>query len=350
MDQRWFTIRVLNEVPPEDDADRMSNTLYARPPETDPDQTMVDLRWRSYFVDKKYDDQYDNRGGGQLPFPVTIVRRNGVEEPFQCDRDPTEQTVQLARHFTNSQTRQEYWRGLWQSNPCSEAIPGEFCNDPWTAPARNPPVFEKFFGVPYSEHGLFIPPEEREALKPPDSCGVVGAPGIPANFDANYGTAYVSDIFGKVVRITARYPKTPKTYWNTHYWDESDTDMRYWSWVVGNERVTGNIVDGVSDQQIPMLDDGTYSVVVSLPENRPASATQACGHAWANWGRHGDGTGRWGITALVYRNIIPSENFEHALQNVCEAGTEAQVMGDYYPVIEYFDDAEAFDQEVGCMK
>jgi len=351
MDERWFTITVLNEDPPEDDADRAPNTLYARPPETDPDRTQVDLRWRSYFVDEKYDVQYDNRGGGQLPFPIGIIRAGSdVVEPFQCDRDPKEQTLQLARHFTNSQAPQRYWRGLWESYPCSEAAEGAFCNDPWTAPARNPPVFEKFFSVPYSEQGLFIPPQDREALKPPSNCNQVGAPGIPANFDANYGSAYVSDEFGKVIRITARHAKTPKTYWNTPFWDEFGTDMRYWSWTVGNERVTGNIVDGVSDQQIPILDDGTYSVVVSLPENRPASATQKCGHAWANWGRHGDGSGRWGVTTLVLRNIVPSEHFQNALQNVCEAGTEAQVMGEYYPVIEYFDDAETFDREVGCLQ
>jgi hypothetical protein len=353
MDERWFTITVLNEDPPKNDADRAPNTLYARPPETDPDRTQVDLRWRSYFVDQKYDVQYDNRGGGQLPFPVGIIRAGSDDddvEPFQCDRDPKEQTLQLARHFTNSQLGQEAWRDLWESYPCSEAADGEFCNDPWTAPAQNPPVFEKFFGRLYSERGLFIPPPDRELDKPPANCNVVGSPGIPGNFDANYGFAYVSDEFGKVVRITARYPQTPKTYWNTRYWDESDADLRYWSWTVGNERVTGAIVDGVSDQQIPMLDDGTYSVVVSLPENRPASATQKCGHAWANWGRHGDGSGRWGITALVHRNIIPSEGFQNALQNVCEAGTEAEVMGEYYPVIEYFDDAKAFDEEVGCLK
>lgn len=69
--------------------------------------------------------------------------------------------------------------------------------------------------------------------------------------------------------------------------------MRYWSWTSGNVRTTGNIIDGLDDEQVPILKDGTYSIFISLPENRPASANQACGSAWMNWGRSGDGAGRW---------------------------------------------------------
>lgn len=350
--KRWFTIKVLNEPVPDNDSKKEPNTLYARPPSTDPDQELVDLRWRSYFVDRLYDERFDNRGGGQLPFPLKVIRADGTEEPFQCDRDPTEKKLQRARHFTNSAVSVNDWRKLW-ANPvyaCANTKPGQFCNDPWTAPARNPAVFEKLFSVPYSEEGLFIPPAERAKVKPPVSRDVIGTPGIPSNYDNNYGVAFISDRFGKVVRITAKYPKTPRTYWNNPTWDESDADMRYWSWTVGNDRVTGQIVDGVSDEQVPMLSNGTYSVVISLPENRPASANQACGHAWANWGRHGDATGRWGITTLAYRNLLPKESFPHSLQKVDEAGTEAQVMGEYMPVIEYFDDAAAFDAQVGCLQ
>ena len=73
--------------------------------------------------------------------------------------------------------------------------------------------------------------------------------------------------------------------------------MRYWSWTSANTRTTGSIVDGLDDEQVPMLKDGTYNIFISLPENRPASANQACGSAWMNWGRSGDGAGRW------YQNI-----------------------------------------------
>jgi hypothetical protein len=242
------------------------------------------------------------------------------------------------------------WIAQYTRYPCKDGLTDGFCNDPWTAPARPKPVFEKFFDVQYSELGLFMPPDERAKFKPAPNCNQEGSPGIPGNFDANYGIAFVSEEFGKVVRITAKYPKTPQTYWNNKRFDESNADLRYWSWTTGNERTTGNITDGVSDQQVPMRKDGTYSIVISLPENRPKSAKQKCGHAWANWGRHGDGAGRWGLTTLTFRNIIPLNGFTHAMQSVCEAGTEAQVMGDYYPELEYFEDAKAFDERVGCQK
>ena len=209
--------------------------------------------------------------------------------------------------------------------------------------------FEKFFGVEYSEIGLFQPPEIREQSLPPVNCNLKASPGIPGNYDANYGVAYLAQSFGKVVRVTARYPRTPKTFFGNEVWDDSNADLRYWSYVTGNKRSTGNIVDGVSDQQVPMLDDETYSIVISLPEDRPASAGQGCGHAWINWGRHGDDAGRSGLTTLVLRNILPLNNFDSALQSVCEAGTEQEVMGEYFPVIEYFEDAADFEQSVGCL-
>jgi len=84
--KRWFTIRVLNEPKPANEADFAPNTLYARPPTTDPDQTLVDLRWRSYMADQKYDDAYDARGGAQLPFPTKILRAPSTTwSPKQSD-------------------------------------------------------------------------------------------------------------------------------------------------------------------------------------------------------------------------------------------------------------------------
>jgi hypothetical protein len=350
-DQRWFTITVLNEPNPADDADKEPNTLYARPPTTDPDQTLIDLRWRSYLPDQKYDDAFDPRGGGQIPLPIRIVRADGSEEAFQCDRDPTEQTLQQSRKFTNSATPVQNLRSLWESHPCRDAAPGEFCNDPWTAPAKNPPVFEKFFNNPYSYSGLFLPPEEREALKPAPNCDQGGVPDIPANFDNNYMTTWISNNYGKVFRITGKRIRTPRTYWNEKVWDQSDAQLLYWSWTTGNERPTGQIGSGVSDEQVPTNADGSFSIVISKPEDRPRSATQECGHAWMTWNRRGDFSGRSGITTLTLRHTLPLDpDFTQGLLDVCEAGTEAEVMGEYLPVGKYFDDAAAFEKEVGCLR
>jgi hypothetical protein len=42
------------------------------------------------------------------------------------------------------------------------------------------------------------------------------------------------------------------------------------------------------DEEIPPDRSGFYTIVVSLPEDRPATATVQCGVAWMDWGK---GTG-----------------------------------------------------------
>jgi hypothetical protein len=224
---------------------------------------------------------------------------------------------------------------------------GEFCNDPWTGPAKNPPVFEKVFNFKYSVFGTFLPPEEREKIKPKPLCG--GGVDVPANKDNSYMIAFVHNSFGKVLQITGKAPRTPRTYWNNETLDETHADLRYWSIVTGNDFVTGKIASGVNDEMIPIHKDGTFSVIVSKPEDRPKYATQECGHAWVDWGRRGDMAGRDGHSVIAIRNMIPLNGFKKALQEICETGTEERVMGKYFPKGKYFADAEAFDKEAGCF-
>lgn len=344
--KREYTITILNEREPEDKKLMLPNTLYAGPPKADP-QEQIELRYRTYLADQQYDDAFDSNGGARLPLPVKIIHKDGSEEKFVCDRDPKEKTFMLAQRLNNSATPIKTWTSLWKKFPCSEAKKGEFCNNPWTAPAQNPPVFEKVFNFKYSIYGLFMPPKERAKIKPASQCG--GAVDVPANFDNSYITAFLNNNFGKVVRITAKAPKTVKTYWNNKKWNEKDIDLRYWSVVTGNDLVTGQIASGVNDEMIPTLDDGTYSIIISKPEDRPKNATQACGHAWVDWGRRGDMAGRDGHTSVAIRHLLPTKSFKEASQNVCEAGTEEKIMGEYFPKAKYYADAKSFDAEVGCL-
>lgn len=340
-EQRWYTITVLNEREPADIKDKLGNTLYARPPEGDV-QNEVELRYRTYLPDQKYDDVLDSTGGAQLPLPVKIIRADGSEEEVHCDHDPKEQTFMLAQRLNNSALPVAKWTAAWKKYPCSEAKEGEFCNDPWTAPAKNPPVFEKVFMMNYSVFGQFLPPAEREKIKPAPQSG--GAVDVPANKDNGYMFAFLHNSFGKVVQITGKAPRTPRTYWNDSIWDESKADLRYWSIVTGNDLVTGQIASGVNDEMIPTRADGTFSIIVSKPEDRPKCAMQKNGHAWVDWGRRGDMAGRDGHTTIAIRHMIPLNGFKHASQEVAVPGTEAQVMGDYFPHARYFADAEAFDK------
>ncbi len=160
---------------------------------------------------------------------------------------------------------------------------------------------------------------------------------------------FLNNRFGKVVELRGRYPRTPRTYFNNDTWDQSKADLRYWSVMSGNEPSSTQIAAGIVDEQIPQNKDGYFSIIVSKPEDRPKTATQACGHAWLDWGRRGDFTGRDGQTVVVWRNTLPANGFEKSLLAVCEAGTEKAKMGEYMPTGRYFEDAESFDAKVGCL-
>ncbi len=342
-DQRRYTFTVVNEPEPGNKADRAPNTLYARPAAEPYD--IVELRYRTYLVDEAPQNAFDQRGGVPLPTPVKLALADGAERPGAaiCAGDRA-----MAQKMFFRAVAPDTVSSWWQATPCTDTTPkGAFCNDPFTAPAQNPPVTEKFFGIPYSLRGLYLPPDERAKLKPPSSCKL--AKGFEGNADNAYMMTFLNNHFGKVVEFRGRYPRTPRTYFDNKVWDQSKADLRYWSVMSGNEPSSTQIAAGIVDEQIPEDRDGTFSVIVSKPEDRPKSATQACGHAWLDWGRRGDFTGRDGQTTLVWRNTLPANGFAQSFLAVCEPGTEKAVMGEYLPTGRYFADAAAFDAEVGCL-
>lgn len=344
-DKRKYTINVVNEPEPEDKAKRAPNTLYARPAAEPYD--IVELRYRTYLVDRTPQNALDQRGGVPLPAPANLVLAGGAgirPGAAICGRDRA-----MAQKMFFRAIAPDLVSSWWQANACTDKTPkGAFCNDPFTAPAQNPPVTQKFFGIPYSVKGLFVPPEEREKLKPESSCKL--AKGFEGNADNAYMMTFLHNSFGKVAVFRGRYPRTPRTYFDNKVWDQSKADLRYWSVMSGNELPSTQIAAGIADEQIPYNKDGFFSIVVSKPEDRPKNATQACGHAWLDWGRRGDFTGRDGQTVLVWRNTLPANGFDKSFLAICEAGTEKAKMGDYLPEGRYFKDAAAFDKEVGCLK
>ena len=342
-DQRHYTVYVINEPEPKNKADRAPNTLYARPAAEPYD--IVELRFRTYLVDETPQAAFDQRGGVPLPAPVALISADGVTHPGEAIcREDRAQAQKMFFRAVPPETVSAWWEGY----PCTDKTPkGQFCNDPFTAPAQTPPVTEKFFGIPYSLKGMHMPPEERAKMKPPSSCKL--AKGFEGNADNAYMMTFLNNHFGKVVELRGRYPRTPRTYFDAKTWDESQTDLRYWSAMSGNEVPSTQIAAGIVDEQIPIDKDGFFSIIVSKPEDRPKNATQACGHAWLDWGRRGDFTGRDGQTVVVWRHTIPADGFNKSLLAVCEPGTEKEVMGDYLPTGRYFKDAAAFDAEVSCQ-
>ena len=101
--------------------------------------------------------------------------------------------------------------------------------------------------------------------------------------------------------------------------------------------------DGISDFQIPLDEDRNYTIVISRAGDRPANATDANGVAWVDWGTKGEGIddelNRPDFGFLVFRFMHNNPDWKHNPENITEPGTEAEVMGPYFPRLSYTDKA-----------
>jgi hypothetical protein len=93
--------------------------------------------------------------------------------------------------------------------------------------------------------------------------------------------------------------------------------------------------------QIPLDENGYYTIVVSRKEDRPSNATLENGIAWLEWSPRGEGLhhpqNRMDYGMLMLRIMANNPNWEERPDNIVKPGTEAEIMGDYYPVGEYTD-------------
>ena len=67
----------------------------------------------------------------------------------------------------------------------------------------------------------------------------------------------------------------------------TETQVRYWSICTSGAIANPPILPADSaclfDQEVPTNSNGEYTVVVSLPQDRPKNAKPGCGVAWLDW-------------------------------------------------------------------
>ena len=129
---------------------------------------------------------------------------------------------------------------------------------------------------------------------------------------------------GQVAVVRAKAPMFPDTRAGAHVTDPQE--VRYWSMCVHMLRPPLPTADCAGDFETTIDAEGYYTYVVSMPGDRPVGADEAHGITWLPWGEP-----RVDV-ALTLRNLLPAEDFAHAVQNVVEPGAEQAVMGEYYPV------------------
>jgi hypothetical protein len=316
---RDYTFHVVSGPIP---AHRAPNTIYTQT--TDPD-TRLGMSIRNYLPDRGR----DGTGDAGLPkLVLDLADGTKVRGKQACGMlDPIEDV-------STSTFPKPLWKSLVAAAP-----------DPVSAPAADPPRWEKFWNALYSVAGIFIAdPEQRAATYPPDETG-----GFQANPDTSYLLTPTSRKFGRLLTVSGKMPTFPKTLPAANRWSPRDYQVRYWSLCSGSSPVTGLGYDCVYDQQVPLSKHRRYTLVVGRPGDRPANARRECGYRWINFGKgenYDDPASRGWIGTMYMRFMAADPSWKQAPQQVEEPGTEKQVMGPYFPRSRYWSESEF--KQLGC--
>jgi hypothetical protein len=178
--------------------------------------------------------------------------------------------------------------------------------------------------------------------------------GLGANPANGYVFTWLDRAFGpdhnghNIAVVRGKLPTTPATYAGESRVQKA-TQLRYWS-MCNNEGLTSGKTTGpcLADEEVPINAQREFTIVVSLPQDRPSNATNECGVAWMSWGTTGDGYTRPRSTLMLMRNLTTTAHpaFAQAVQNIATPASIKHTMGAYLPTVTYTD-AKQF-QHTGC--
>lgn len=292
----------------------LDNTVYDY---AEPDANSV-LWYRVYVPDKGN----DITGDVGLPTPeLTLSSGEVLTGQAVCDTlksDPEPLVSPLIPEQTYAQLR--------QNNP-----------------AKENPVWRAGYTVQFSLRCGFL---GQCDANPPRQVGWF------ANLDNQYVGTYIDRAIKPVVVMRGKIPTVPSTLDGNEVFDESDAQLRYWS-MCQNEYYSQKVTGCLYDEQVTINPDGYFTIITSLPSDRPSNATDECGVGYLPWSAKGDGfssiSGREDNETdgfLLMRNMLPAADFNQAIQNTSVIGDEPAILGEYYPSIEYFTKAEF--EALGC--
>lgn len=312
---RNFTLHVLAQDPPANEAERPKNTVYSGR-----DEKEVQAGFRIYVSDKGYD------GAGWGPADTPSLEGPGITYDGRLADGTRLSAEEVVKRFGRPMgaappplTVDEWYKLVNSKNNDPQLTPA-------TAPARRDSKFELFWGMKYTLAGAFMKPAERARIKLQTEMEGGGDP------TTEYMVNYLSRQFGPVYVFRAKLPTFPDTYAGTKIVPEGQ--VIYWSVATVASAPSGELWDGVFDMQVPVDKDGYYTIVVSRPDDRPKNATPENGVTWIDWGP-GEGLNDprnrkdWGM--LLMRFMVPQQGWEHSPAKVTKPGMEAAVMGPYYP-------------------
>ena len=310
--RRSYAISISGAPPPT--GSRAPNTLYAGVPGRN-DQELI---YRVYVPDKGR----DYSGGVGLPEPeLTLADGTVLRGDDLCTAISSTDSV-----LETSQLPLQTYLALRDQ-------PGK----PPTFPAVNPPRFGAFYNTAYTINCVYLNVCEPNPVR---------SGGQYSNRDIAYVGAFLNRQFGSVLVLRGKLPTTPLTYGREKRMGQGQ--LRYWS-ICQNESFATTAGAGcLYDEQVPIDKDRRYTIVTSLPADRPANAYRRCGVGFVPWPENGDGAGHPDDALLLIRNMLPSPSFHQAVQDTRVPGDEAAVMGPYLPTPTYVSKSEF--EALGCSR
>jgi hypothetical protein len=320
-ERRNFTLRILAENAPADPKQRARNALY-----------VGKGGGELMFVNRTYLSDQGSDGAGWGPAASPLVRR-GLPTYTGTLADGTKlSAAEVVKRFGRPMEAPKPPVTAAQWEMLVHAKDNDPTLDPATAPARKEPKWEKYWNIRYSILGSFKTPEARAKI--PYASAIDGG-GDP---ETEYMFIQLSRKFGPVYVMRGKMPTFPNTYAGAggkglEVMPEAQT--QYWSLVSCEAMPSGQIVDALTDMQVPLDEDGNYTIVYSRKEDRPANATLENGVAWIEWSPRGEGIdgpeNRADFGMLMLRFIANSPTWEQSPNKVTKPGMEEAVMGLYYP-------------------
>ncbi len=146
-------------------------------------------------------------------------------------------------------------------------------------------------------------------------------------FLSNIHNAYTYSIYyrskGNVILFRAKAP-TYRTQAGVPFASEQ---LRYWS-VCQNEVASQRYFACIRDDEALLDDQGYFTVIISDEADRPANAVDGNDINWMPWGPYLD-------AGVIYRHMLPNENYVESIHDVERGQNVDDVMGEYAPQAAY---------------
>lgn len=157
--------------------------------------------------------------------------------------------------------------------------------------------------------------------------------GFYPNLDNHYIRTIINRKHGPVFMMRGKAPTTPKTVKGDA--TMGDGELRYWSICSNQGFANTRVNDCLYDEEIPLDENGAYTVVVSRTEDRPRNAVPECGIAWLPMAADGDGLFDDDVTVVQIRHMLTAPDFERSIQRVYNQDDLETTMGPYLPKSRY---------------